>query len=121
MGQHEYGDRPLGNPLEADFVTVTRALNYVGKRISLSAQHFGNVLLAVESLEGFQKHVKKQIGEEEEESEGSYMIEEKIEELKSECRSLLLMVEYEEKRTGTLIQVVGNQHSIPFAIFLSCL
>jgi len=108
MGQHEYGDRPLGNPLEADFVAVTRALNYVGKRISLSAQHFGNVLLAVESLEGFQKHVKKkQIGEEEEESEGSYMIWEKIEELKSECRSLLLMAEYEEKRTGTLIQVVS--------------
>jgi hypothetical protein len=123
MGQHEYGDRPLGNPLEADFVAVTRALNHVRKRISLSAQHFGNVLLAVESLEGFQKHVKKQIGEqeEEEESEGSYMIEEKIEELKSECRSLLLMAEYEEKRTGTLIQVVGYQYPIPFAIFLSCL
>lgn len=113
MGQHEYeyGDRPLGNPLEADFVAMTRALNYVGKRISLSAQHFGNVLLAVESLEEFQKHVKKQIGEEEEEeeeeSEGSYMISEKIEELKSECRSLLLMAEYEEKRTGNLIQVVS--------------
>jgi hypothetical protein len=59
IGQHEYGDRPLGNPLEADFVAVTRALNYVRRRISLSAQHFGNVLLAVESLEGFQKHVKK--------------------------------------------------------------
>jgi hypothetical protein len=107
MGQHEYGDRPLGNPLEADFVAVTRALNYVGKRISLSAQHFGNVLLALESSEGFQKHVKKQIGEEEEESEGSYVISEKIEELKSECRSLLLMAEYEEKRTGTLIQMVS--------------
>jgi hypothetical protein len=121
MGQHEYGDRPLGNPLEADFVAVTRALNYVGKRISLSAQHFGNVLLALESLEGFEVHVKKQRGEEEEESEGSYMIEEKIEELKSECRSLLLMAEYEEKRTGTLIQVVGYPHPTPFPIFLSCL
>jgi hypothetical protein len=49
------------------------------------------------------------------------MIEEKIEELKSKCRSLLLMAEYEEKRTGTLIQVVGYQYPIPFTILLSCL
>jgi hypothetical protein len=31
------------------------------------------------------------------------------------------MAEYEEKRTGTLIQVVGYQHLVPFAVFLSCL
>jgi hypothetical protein len=107
MGQHEYGDRPLGNPLEADFVAVTRALNYVGKRIELCRLHFGNVLLAVESLEKFNLQVVRE-REGKEEGEGEVWVEEMIGELRGECRSLILMAEYEEKRTGTLIQVVSH-------------
>ena len=33
MGQHEYADRPRGNPLELDFLATTTGLNCIGKTI----------------------------------------------------------------------------------------
>jgi hypothetical protein len=71
----------MGNPLEANFPATTRVLDYVTKRISLSAQHFGNAILGLKSLEEFQAQVKQNSREK---KEGSIIIEGKVGDLRGE-------------------------------------
>ena len=35
MGQHEYENTPRGSPLEIDFTTTTRKLNFITKRVGV--------------------------------------------------------------------------------------
>lgn len=111
MGQHEYVDRPSGNPLEMNFTTATRKLNHISKKLGVDALTLGFVMLALETVESWSVDTKSLRRERNEESKGAengacVEMEEKTTWLKDRCRSLLLLAEYEDKRTKTLIQVV---------------
>jgi len=108
MGQHEYADRPRGNPLDLDFTAATRKLNYISKTTGVDALNLGYLMLTFETIELWNTN-KERGGEED--SKGFDIatcrkMKEKITWLKDSCRSLLLLAEYEDKRTKTLIQVV---------------
>jgi hypothetical protein len=114
MGQHEYLDRPRGNPMDLDFTATTRKLNYISKTTGLDALNLGYLMLTFENI-GLWNSNKEWGGEED--SKGSDLttcrkMKEKITWLKDNCRSLLLLAEYEEKRIKTLIQVVRIMNSL---------
>jgi Mg2+ and Co2+ transporter CorA len=112
MGQHEYKDRPKGNPLNINFLATTSALNHISKRLAVDVCELGSVLIALEKISDW----KKEITENREEhrkagnamvAENGYrMVEERITYLTDYCRVLGLEAEYEDKRTRSLIQVV---------------
>jgi hypothetical protein len=45
MGQHEYDHRPKGNPLELDFLAMTRALNHVGRMVGADLSRLNSILI----------------------------------------------------------------------------
>lgn len=51
MGQHEYRDRPIGNPLETDFTSATRKLNHISKRLGVDISNLGCVKLSLETVQ----------------------------------------------------------------------
>ncbi|CZR70210.1 uncharacterized protein PAC_20111, partial [Phialocephala subalpina] len=103
MGQHEYDDHPVGSPLELDFLATTRALNHVGKRVGVDSIRLGAAIIALENMKSWGIEMTKQSVEKE---EVASTIDEKMTYLADTCRVLQLEAEYEEKRTGALIQVV---------------
>jgi hypothetical protein len=105
MGQHEYENTPRGSPLEIDFTTTTRKLNFINKRVGVDTFNLGCVLLALETVKSWGNENWKRIVSKENEERNSEM-KQKICNITDSCRSLLLLADYEEKRTKTLIQVV---------------
>lgn len=108
MGQHEYEGRPVGNPLEMDFTSKTRRLNYLSKRVGVDILHSGYVKFSLEIIEAWKKGL---IGGRSEylSMNGERICQgttEKITLMQEDCRSLLLLAEYEEKRMRVLIQAV---------------
>jgi hypothetical protein len=117
MGQHEYEDRPKGNPLEIDFLSTTSALNHISKRLAVDVLRLSTMQVALEKISQWKKEIAdsqnltKQtegIGLTEKHSHGFRMIDEKIAYLTNHCRVLRLRGEHEEKRTRSLIRVVRN-------------
>jgi hypothetical protein len=108
MGQHEYSDRRIGNPLEMDFTAVTRKLNHISKRAGVDSLSLGFLILTLETVESWSDATKGEGREDFRWIEAAACLEmnEKITWLKVTCRSLSLMTEYEEKRAKMLIQVV---------------
>jgi hypothetical protein len=109
MGQHEYTCRPIGNPLNMDFTAATRKLNYISKRLGVDVFNLGCLALSLETVDSWS--ARKDRGDNTG-LNGTYdaagvEMEEKTTWMKDNCRSLLLLAEYEEKRTKTLIQVVS--------------
>ena len=119
MGQHEYINRPLGNPLQLDdlgFITTTRRLNFISRMLGLDTARLEGVRLALNKILDETKNITKEIsvgsgGPESiaaltAASNSSYMIDEIVAYLLNSCQHLLLRVEYETKRTQTQIAVV---------------
>lgn len=114
MGQHEYSDRRRGNPFELDFTAATRKLNHVSKVTGVDALNTEFMMLAFETIDAWMINITR------DGAEGTDIIgvttcvkmQEKIIWLTDSCRSLLLLAEYEEKRTRTLIQVVRMPYPI---------
>jgi hypothetical protein len=107
MGQHEYEGRPLGNPLEMDFTSKTRKLNYLSKRVGVDILHLGYVKFSLENVESWSK--SSICGGKESDGVGEpicHAMKERTTLMKEDCRSLLLLAEYEEKRMKILIQAV---------------
>jgi hypothetical protein len=108
MGQHEYSSRPSGNPLDMDFTKATRKLNHISKRVGVDILNLGYVKLSLETAESWGLG-KDCAGKElliEIEGEAGQAMKEKRILMREECRSLLLLAEYEEKRMKILIQAV---------------
>ena len=108
MGQHEYEGRPLGNPLEMNFTSKTRKLNYLGKRVGMDILHLGFVKFSLEIVESWNKSSIFG-GKESLDGVGEpicHAMKEKTILMKEDCRLLLLLAEYEEKRMKILIQAV---------------
>ena len=126
MGQHDYPDRPRGNPLELDFLTTTRSLNAVTKKVAVDICVLEELLLVLgrvgewrvdlmrskgkgkadEESGGMEGSQEKEI----EERKAETLVSEKIEYLKDTCRHQLAAAKYQEKRIGSLIQVVCCPH-----------
>jgi hypothetical protein len=121
MGQHNHTGRPIGNPLELDFVSTTRSLNAIGHQVAFDMVRLRELLLALEKMSmcileslkfdptvgGKEQAGDTQSGDWLQKFEGSPMIASRLEFVKDSCTVLLLEAEYEEKRVRALIQVVS--------------
>lgn len=108
MGQHDSEGRPLGNPLEMNFTSKTRKLNYLSKRVGVDILHLGYVKFSLEIVESWNKSSICG-GKESLDGVGEpicHAMKEKTILMKEDCRLLLLLAEYEEKRIKVLIQAV---------------
>lgn len=91
-----------------NFTTATRKLNYISKTVGVDALNLGFVVLSLETVESWSVDTKREGKEELKGIENVTCVgmKEKTTWLKDSCRSLLLLADYEDKRTKTLIQVV---------------
>jgi hypothetical protein len=102
MGQHEYIGRPTGNPLELDFLSTTRSLNWVANKIAVDIVRMKGMLRALERMGSW----AAKLNSGKEKAEGEDVIGDKMGFLMDDCRILLEEAEYEDKRVKCLIQVV---------------
>jgi hypothetical protein len=121
MGQHEYIGRPRGNPLELDFLSTTRSLNWIGNKIRIDILRLRELLVVLEKLGLWETKVGNRNHDIEgndqsrsTSSEASFRGFEltsaftaRLEYLKDSCTVLLFEAEYDERRVRALIQVVG--------------
>lgn len=106
VGQREYGDRPIANPLSIDFVATTRKLNSSGRSFASIVATLQSFKMVLEKMVEFRKDLLLDKDEGEQDSEG--MISNKIGYLFDTCRVLLTHAEYDGKRIAFLIQVVSD-------------
>lgn len=113
-GQHEYSRIPSGNPLELDFVSTTRSLNFIGNGVGIDVLRLKCILSILEQLVEWGHALKEartgddraEIVPDNSRYEGEAIVTEKIAHLKDTCNVLLVEAECEEKRVRALIQVV---------------
>jgi len=121
MGQHKYMNRPRGNPLELDFIATTRDINVESRRLGLCTARLRGVLLALELILSETEKTLMQSNLRPIKSEattslpaapdGFCIMDDMIANLVNSCKNTLARVEYETKRTQTLISVVGISQS----------
>jgi hypothetical protein len=120
MGQHEYIDLPIGNPLETDSMATTRRLNFMARTLAAETMRLGAMLLTLEYIKMYAKEMTWDTRKAEDAGndagplgvdEGSDEIHEQVAYLKYACQYTLLRAEFETKRTHALVQVVS---SLPF-------
>jgi hypothetical protein len=126
MGQHEYTNRPKGDPLELKFEETTSRLNFIGRTLAVQRLRVGSTL---RNLEKILQEAKDLSNEGENGPETSphadlprtlddfRMINELVTYQTDACQQLLLRLEYQEKRNQLLIGVVRkpnlrHRHSI---------
>jgi hypothetical protein len=108
-GQHEYINRPLGNPLEIDFITVTRTLNFLARVLGIEKMRLGSTLLALDLIsKEFRELEKHGPGSPEDRAAAREMIEEMAADHINSCRNLILRAEYQEGRVKNQVSVVGS-------------
>jgi hypothetical protein len=122
MGQHEYTGRPTGSPLDLDFLSTTRSLNWIGNKVGIDVLRLREMLLALQKLSLWESELNNgsqvTTSSNEERSVGyanSFqslkalpVITTRLDFAKDSCTILLLEAEYEEKRVRALIQVVSS-------------
>lgn len=114
-GQHEYSVIPSGNPLELDFVSTTRSLNFIGNGVGIHVLRLKCILSILEQLVEWGHALKEarirddraEIPPDNTQSEGEAIITEKIAYLKDTCNVLLIEAECQGNRVRALIQVVS--------------
>jgi hypothetical protein len=101
--QHEYDNRPRGNPLELDFMSTTRSINHVTKRLAVDVCVLEAMLLVLERILKWELEIKKTKCEGNEQSLNSVpgetykwlsIINEKIAYLKDTCHHQLSGAKY---------------------------
>jgi hypothetical protein len=110
MGQHEYKSRPIGKPLEIDFTSVTRKLNYISKRVAVDVLNLGYLKLSIETADAWTEKMSKLETEQLEgiEEAACLWMKGKTTSMKEDCRSLILLAEYEEKQMKAGLQAVRS-------------
>jgi hypothetical protein len=112
VGHKKYRDRPRGNPLEIDFLSTTRSLNYVSKKVGTNMLRVLSMLRILKKMREFKRKLcaenKPQNGRpEQEDLAGSRLIDERIDYFMDSSEALFGICEHQEKRASTLLQVVG--------------
>jgi hypothetical protein len=111
-GQHEYSGIPVGDPLELDFVSATRRLNFIGCGITFELVRIKCSLLALEQITQWGHCLElrrstdhssnKQSG-----NNGFSKLTARVDYLTHTCRILLLEAESEKSRVQALSQTVS--------------
>jgi hypothetical protein len=57
VGQKEYRDRPRGNPLEIDFLSTTRSLDYVSKKVRTNMIRVLSMLRILKKMREFKRQL----------------------------------------------------------------
>jgi hypothetical protein len=114
-GQHKYPNVLSGDPLELDFVSSSRSLNFVSNEVAICVLRLKCVLSALDQMveweRGFQRKSATDHRTETELysalAEGGTITIAKIAYLKDTCNVLLFEAECEGKRVQALSQAVG--------------
>jgi hypothetical protein len=109
MGLHEHLNRPRGDPLEMNFETATRRINFIGKRVALNAARVQAFTQVLEKLAGFKDDTLqgRDCGQERLEVQVSGgEVDDNLAYLLDTCRVLSNQAEYEGKRVAGLTQAV---------------
>jgi hypothetical protein len=117
-GQHRYLNSPTVDPLGIDFIRNTRSLNYLSKKIGAEAALLESLIHALEKIRIFGQGIEKALIQDTEKVEipssfstSSIVIGERVEWFVELCRSFFIQSSYLEKRSTTLLQVVGSNLS----------
>ncbi|KUJ23863.1 uncharacterized protein LY89DRAFT_776084 [Mollisia scopiformis] len=103
MGQHEWINRPVGDPLKLDFVTTTRALNFTSRNLGVEKMRVQGQLLCLSNLLEEVELLHKSYPC----SEDTYTwMKETIANHRNTAKYLLVRTDYEEKRVQTQLAVV---------------
>jgi hypothetical protein len=120
MGQHEWDNIPIGNPLELDYIATTRRLNFLVRTLAVESMRLEGTLLTLECLAIYAKDITSgDMGSTERDSgtnktrqikthEGSNAIEEKVAYLQNACQVNMVRAGWHTKRVQALIQVVSS-------------
>jgi hypothetical protein len=108
MGQHVYVNRPVGDPLELDFIATTRTLNTTSRMMGVETMRLGANILALEMIlkETKELQMKEDDEQRSRNDEANLMIAEWCASQMNACRNLVLRAEYQEKRVHSQIAVV---------------
>ncbi|KAF8856034.1 hypothetical protein BDZ45DRAFT_675834 [Acephala macrosclerotiorum] len=103
MGQHQWINRPLGDPLKLDFISTTRTLNFTARTLGVEKMRIqgilltlSNILLEVENLHTLDPQ----------EANTYTWMKETLAYHTNTAQNLVLRTEYEEKRVQTQLAVV---------------
>lgn len=115
-GQHEYKGVQCGDPLELDFVSTTRRLNFIGNEVAMRVLRIKALLSTLDQVDewerGFQGggSMDHPAGIELDNvlTEGRDVLTTKIAYLRDTCNILLFEAEYEDKRVHALSQTVSR-------------
>lgn len=114
MGQHEYSNLPLGDPLKLDLMKATRRLNFFVRNFTIETMRLGSMLLTLEQIQQHGAYIRRsrepgkvEIDFDTLEEDGGEQIDEKIASLKNACQNMLLRAEFQIKLAQSLIQVVS--------------
>jgi hypothetical protein len=120
MGQHEYSNIPLGDPLKLDLMKATRRLNFFVRNFNIEITRLGSMLLALEQIQQHRAYIgssrepgKVEIGFDTLGEDVGEQMDEKIAYLKNACQNTLLRAEFQHKLAQSLIQVV-SLHPLTF-------
>jgi hypothetical protein len=120
MGQHEYSNLPLGDPLKLDLMKATRRLNFFVRNFTIEIMRLGSMLLTLEQIQQHTSHIgrnpepgKVEIDFDTLGEDVGEQMDEKIAYLKNACQNTLLRAEFQLKLAQSLIQVV-SLHPLAF-------
>lgn len=108
MGQHEYVNRPVGDPLAIDFIATTRTLNTTSRLLGVEKMRLGATLLALDMIarETNKLETDASFGHGVRMDRGNRTISEFAAYQTNACQNLVLRTEYAEKRVQSQIAVV---------------
>ena len=113
MGQHEYVNRPMGDPLAIDFIATTRTLNTTSRLLGVERMRLGATILALEMIARETKRLELiSIGSRHTDrtryDERNRAISDLAAYQMNTCQNLILRAEYAEKRVHSQIAVVSS-------------
>jgi hypothetical protein len=105
MGQHEYVNRPMGNPLEIDFAATTRRLSAISRVLQVERMRVDGLMLALAFMKGERELLFNS------RSEAREGLKEQVDDMiscqRNFCQNLALRAESEEKRAQSQVAVVS--------------
>ena len=107
---HEYANRPVGNPLELDFVSTTRALSSIGRVVQIEKMRVSAMLLSLEMMRNEIKSFSLSMVKNSEIGMGEALkinMEEMVEAEMNLCQNLSLRADAEISRAQSQVSVVS--------------
>lgn len=105
MGQHEWTNRPIGDPLEMDFLAAGRRLNSIARILGVERMRVLGLLITLGEVRAGNMYKENP----DEEIDVGGKIEELIKFHENGCRMMALRVDHQEKRVQSQLAVVGTE------------